>query len=220
MAKHAFYLAEAHIVGVTSASEYKIWLLDHYDETWIRDYKSGKHQIPMQECVDVNLNYTLDKPGPTGQIHFLKRHGTFDLTRLSPKVPIANAARGQVAIHESLWAHDQGVRRPLPPDDRGQDYRLKILTNHNGVAVEAFFGYYVEVAEVKNSSWQLRFFSWTGEELGIDWFDLSSPVFNTTDSMIKPSSGRGDKGSLFVSLDHIPNVPFLKLAKVPYNGGS
>jgi len=227
MVEHVFYLARAHIVGVKSATEYRIWLVDHRNAPWVDEYKAGKHMVPEADCIDVNLAFTLDKPGPQGQVHFLKAHvgngASFALTTIFRKVPFENAAFGQVAIHETLWKKVPAASRPLSPqhaEHPPEDYRLKLVTRSDVGAVKAFFGFHVKVVETRAEppGSRITFFSWVDKELGTDWFDLSSDMFDAAHSTIKPSSGPGTQGSLFVSLDRFKDVPFLELGKVPFNG--
>jgi hypothetical protein len=224
MAENVFYLAEAHIVEVKNANEYKIWLLDHKNDTWIDDYLDGKHPIPLGECIDLDLRLMLGNPGSS--VHYLESYGKWNdsnddrLTKLAWGVPISDLVRGRIAIHEDLWNRVPSDRQPLPPYHRHQPYRLQIVTRTNGASIEAFFGYHVKVLDTDASRSHILFRSWADDVLGDDWYDLSGPEFETTYSTITASSKTGDEGALFVSMDSIKEdpFPFLDLAKVPFGG--
>jgi hypothetical protein len=228
--EHVFYIAGAAVVGVASAEEYTLWLLDHTNDDKLNKWDAGAKVDDLdKKRIVVHPAFTFESPGPGGVIDTVDDQVMKKLEKRVEKRLRTNLWRKQfssaatVVVSETLLNQIAEVDRPLPKGHRDQPYRLQLLARRDDAgAVKYYFGFHVKVIATASSGHPIvRFFDWEDRKLGSDEVDLSSPAFEPQGKYTKipPAPPIGSEGALFVALDAFSTLLFLDAPKVPFGAG-
>ncbi|MBC7973556.1 MAG: DUF4347 domain-containing protein [Myxococcales bacterium] len=235
--EHVFYIAGTAILGVHAKGDYDLWLLDRrignsIVEAW--DRGGPAPQDAYGGRIRLNVAYTVETPGPNGEVHCIPYTVLWDADGLkydfeeclSDDVWNYSITPAVVAVSKPLWDAVPSHVLPLPTK-HVEDYRLRIVARRDASgSVRYYLGFHVEVVAVEPSL-QVQFYDWGNIAMGIaTTIDLTAP------SIDPPSRGHTtigasgsvqlhDTGALFVAVDSFATeFSFLIAPKVPFGGGA
>ncbi len=232
MAEHVFYVAQGYIVRAHGPLEYDLWLADWRDRQQVNNWLDGKSRLPTDLITNARRDWTLDAPGPNGEVHFFVEHGPYTFTELSDDF-LTQSLGGRVAIHESLWNKVPAAKRPLPKNP-SEDYRVRLVVTDDGGVRRCFVGFHAQILKKEPASTdpatniarpartRVMFESWQGRALGVWWIPDAGWVDTKllprgTHSTLGLASSVADEGALFVEVSAMGEFNLaLPIIKVPW----